>query len=99
MDSLKNLSGIWLTFKNNEKSAIDFKSGFQNIKLQKKNTKEVVNLYALLMYNKNYCHKMEAKKYSLSFKKGSSVNMVMIFPDAEKGDRIIIDDFLEAEVQ
>lgn len=99
INNSNNLIGVWLTFYNKKSSSLNFKTNFENIKLIKKNNGQKVNLSAIYFANKIFYTSIEAKKYKNHFKAKHKVNFIMLFPQADKGDKIVIDDFIEAEIQ
>ena len=102
-----NFVGVWVTFegKNNEK--LYLKSHFKNISLVRKNSKEKLHpIYymegvrpvsegVLPMYINN---KSTFKSSYYNLKPTEKYDLFMLFKKAEVGDKIIIDDFLEAEI-
>jgi len=98
LDMVKNLTGVWLTFTNKKNCKLFLKSNFENFKLIKKSNGQKINLSALYS-KKGFITSIKAKKFTFTLKKGRIINIIMLFPEAEKGDKIIIDDFIEAEIQ
>ena len=99
LDKVKGLTGVWLTFNIKNNCKLLLKSDFENFKLIKKSNGQQVNLYALHKSKKNFTTSIKAKKYKYTLKGGRKINIIMLFPEAEKGDKIIIDNFIEAEIQ
>ncbi|OFX29113.1 MAG: hypothetical protein A2X08_01385 [Bacteroidetes bacterium GWA2_32_17] len=99
IDSLKNLTGVWLTFNIKKGCSLSFKTNFDNIKLIKKGSGQKVGLFAIYTSRKYFMTSIKAKKFTYHLKTGRKIDIIMLFPQAEKGDKIIIDDFIETEIR
>lgn len=99
LDSLKTMTGVWLSFYNKKGSKINFKSDFANIRLIKKDSGKSINPYAFHKANKYFIVYLKATKYTCHIKGKRKVDFFMLFTEAETGDKIIIDDFIEATIQ
>jgi hypothetical protein len=99
MDNINNQSGVWLSFHNKRRCSLNLKTDFENIRLIKKSNGRVVKLNALYFSRKYFLVSVSATKLKYHFKGRRDINFIMLFPEAEKGDKIVIDDFIEAEIQ
>ncbi len=99
IDSLRTMTGVWLSFYNKKGCKLRFKTDFANIRLYKKSTEQAIKLYAIHNSGKYFMTILKAKRYNYHIKGKRNVNVIMLFPEAEKGDKIIIDGFIEAEIQ
>jgi len=101
-------TGVWLTFTKETDSTFSLRSHYKNISLVNKNTKKVIHPKAIVWYpifNKNpnclpeYMPKsLRAMKFTVNFIPKEKVDLILIFEKAEKGDKLIIDDFIETEI-
>ncbi|HBX51386.1 MAG: hypothetical protein A2275_00680 [Bacteroidetes bacterium RIFOXYA12_FULL_35_11] len=84
-------------------------SGFKNIKLVRQKNGETVNPIALILAVRNpktsireydyYSSKFTTKTFQFFWGIRRYLEFIMIFPGAEKGDKIIFDDIVEAEIE
>ena len=109
MNKEKKLVGVILTFKNEKNNAIEFKTKYDNIKIKDKNN-VVIHPVAMLCdaglvdddktkSEARYFTKFKVKKYVNYWNTGSKTTIILLFPKAEKGDKFIIDNFIETEIQ
>ena len=112
-DSLnkENYTGVWITFEGKDVDTISMKSHYENISLVCKDTKEILHPTAYMgsgYIYKNGKHErgasynsrqstMEECKYPIVPKE--KYDLFIIFEKAQAGDRIIMEDFLEAEIK
>ncbi len=110
IDKKENKTAVWLTLSTKDGSSLMFVSGFKNISLINKTNDKKIHPFAILWsdftYNENgksNLHYMtsafKTSKYKSKFSFQKKIDLILIFPNAEKGDKIIIDDFIEAEIQ
>ena len=104
-------TGVWITFEEKDVNTMSMKSHYKNISLIQKTTKET--LYPVAYMESGYTHRngaftkepkytsnqstMEECKYIL--KPREKYDLFIIFEKAEIGDKVIIEDFLEAEIK
>lgn len=109
IDKNKGLVGIWITFISESDTSFKLDNKFGNISVIKKKSQKAIHPYAFLNWGEYYSdHKMnfgyqymtylKSKNYFLTFKSKEKVDVIFIFRGAEKGDKIIIDNFLQAEI-
>ena len=97
-DKQANTKCIWLTFYNNKKYKLHMQSDFANIKLVTKSSGNIIHPIALLKSKKNFITELKAKKFVYTLNARRTVHVVMLFDNAEEGDKIIIDNLLETEI-
>ena len=108
IDKTNNLVGIWVTFPKGEVSKLNLTNGFKNIKLVGKNLRDTIYPNSLIMRDnsyltlREYCYlssntKAEDCYMMLGDKK--EYELIMLFKQAEIGDKLIIDNFLESFVK
>ena len=111
-DSLnkENYTGVWITFQGKDVDTMYMESYYKNISLICKNTKEI--LYPVA-YMANYYHKDANNPKEPQYNSNKSImgeckyilvpkekyDLFIIFEKAERGDKVIIKDFLEAEIK
>lgn len=109
IDKKKRLIGVWITFTAENDTSFILANKFKNISLVRKNNKKILHPFAFLHWDQIYVdHKLifeyiymtyiRSKHYFLTFKTKVDVDIILIFPYAEEGDKIIIDNFLQAEI-
>jgi len=105
----KSWTGVWLTFNKETDSTFYFKSHYKNISLTNKKTNKIIHpkaiaWYPICMSNPN-CDlefmpkSLRTKEFIVNFKPKTNVDLILIFDSAEPGDKLIIDNFIEAEIQ
>jgi len=109
IDKMGNMTGVWLTIPINNGRRFMLKNEFKNISLIKKIDGKKIHPYAILdffNYEKNgnpneqkYIISIKAKRFFVKLKNDKKFDLILIFPNAEKGDKIIIDKYLETEIQ
>ncbi len=97
------LVGVWLILSRKDGSSFMIESDMRNITLIKKNSQKIIQpaaIYWDLGETKGYMSS-NVKTNSFKAKYGiqKRIDLIFIFPDAEKGDKIIIKDFIEAIVK
>jgi hypothetical protein len=109
IDKKKGLVGIWITFTSESDTSFQLKNNFSNVSVIKKNSQKAIRPYALLNWGEYYSHHrmnfgyqymtyLRSKNYFLTFKSKAKVDVIFIFRGVEKGDKIIINNFLQAEI-
>jgi hypothetical protein len=105
------LTGVWLSFKRVSDSCFFLESKYKNISLVKKSNKEVVHPSAILWFNSHdldnnnckagfeYMTVFKVKYYKVNFKPKEKTDMILLFREAENGDEIIIDDFIQTLIK
>jgi hypothetical protein len=109
MNKKKNLVGVILTFKNEVNNTIEYKTKFNNFKIKDKNGRDshpTAMAYSAKLVKDGktisevkYLTKLKVKKYENYWKAGSTTDIILLFPNAVKGDKLIIDNFIETEIQ
>ena len=111
IDSLKDKAGVWLTIPSKYGSSFKIKSRFKNISLVKKSNCKKNHPCAILnFYDTNYKKKykknigyiskvLKAIGFTVYLKNDSKVDLILIFPEAEIGDKIIIKNYIQAEIK
>lgn len=102
-------TAIWLTFTSDIDSVFFLKSKYENISIVHKSDSKATHPMALLWYKNYYSEKncireympstFKAKKCMVNFKPKERTDLILIFSKAEIGDKLIIDNFIETEVQ
>ena len=107
LDKKKNLVGIWVTFQGKNVNKLSLTSHYENITLVRKDTKEQLHPYAYMersepiravggpQYNSKEST-MERCDFKLEPYK--RYDLFILFEAGEEGDKIIISNFLEAEI-
>ncbi len=95
LENITNMKAIWLKGKTNKKIILAVKEGFKNIKLVKSDGRELLpdaisHYYKGLGVISGYT----GKYFNLFFK--NKVELILFFKDAEEGDKIVIDETIEA---
>lgn len=109
IEKKKNLVGVWITFTAETDTTFVLANKFKNISLVRKNNKKEIRPYAFLHWDQIFSdHKLifeyvymtfvRSKNYYLIFKAKTQVDIIFIFPGAEKSDKIVIDNFLQVEI-
>ena len=106
---MKPWTGVWITFQKDNDSTFYLESKYKNISLTNYNTKKVTHPSAILWYRYYYNDRncvreymsssFKAKKCIVYFKPKERVDLILIFKDAEVGDVISIDGFMETKIQ
>ena len=105
LDKKNNLIGVWIKLSKKDGSSFLLESNFKNISLVKKNNQEKISPEAIL-WNLAYSDKhgyissnFKTNSFKAKFGTHKNIDLIIIFTNAEKGDKIIIDNFVEAEIQ
>ena len=109
LDKMGNLTGVWLTLSTKDGSIINFESNFKNINLIKKSDGKTIHPFAILWpdeYNSNgkknlqyLTSALKTTKFESKFSFQKKIDLLLIFTGAENGDKLIIDNFVEAVIQ
>ncbi|MBI5541154.1 MAG: hypothetical protein HY951_13895 [Bacteroidia bacterium] len=104
LDKSENHVGVWLVLSKKDGSSFSMVSGLKNIKLVKKNSKEIISPTAIL-WNFAFSDKLgylssnfKTNSFKAKFASKKQIDLIIIFAGAEKGDKVFIDDFIEAVV-
>jgi hypothetical protein len=108
-DSLnsQNLVGVWVTFQGKNVDSLNMKSHYENISLIRKN-KEILHPIAYMERSKPIMEDGTPQYASNKSTFGSCTfiltpnekyDLFILFEAAETGDKLIIEDFLEAEIE
>jgi len=76
-----------------------FMNSLNRLSSYKKSNGQKLELYAIYTSRKYFMTSIKAKKFTYHLKTGRKIDIIMLFPQAEKGDKIITDDFIETEIQ
>lgn len=105
LDLLENKVAIRITFIPQTRLKLKLITGFKNIGLVRQNG-TVVHPFAMINihdYNRDkpvfLSSKSKISLYDITFKAGKQCDIVLVFDQAKVGEKIRIDDFLEAEIQ
>jgi len=99
-------TGVWLTLKVTKISSLEVKNHFENITLIKAKTGKEIHPFAIAgfdrkaekeKYSRYLSSDFRAKRFIAYYRK--RVDLILLFTDAEAGDKIIIDKTIEAEIQ
>ena len=105
LDKKNNLIGIWLKLSEKDGSSFLLKGNFKNINQEKKNSKEIIYpeaIYWNLAYDDQHGYinsNFKTNGVKVKFGTHKIIDLIIIFPNAEKGDKLIIKDFIETLVQ
>ncbi|OFX36849.1 MAG: hypothetical protein A2X08_14545 [Bacteroidetes bacterium GWA2_32_17] len=104
LDKIENPVGVWLVLSKKNGSSFSMVSGLKNINIVKKNSKKIIPPTAIL-WNLAFSDKhgylssnFKTNSFKAKFASKKKIDLIIIFPGAEKGDKVIIDDFIEAIV-
>lgn len=97
LESVNNITAIWLKGKTSKKITISIKDGFKNILLVKSDGRKL-SPEAISHYYKGLgvISGYTGKYFDLIFK--DKVELILFFKDAEEGDKISVDGIIEAVV-
>lgn len=104
------VTAVWITIPVEYGNHFKIKSGFKNISLIKKSDGKIVHPAAIkLSYNNKYKNRFEEKYLSSNIKvfwmnyhldkNLKKFDLILIFPSAEKGDKIVFDHYFKTEIQ
>jgi hypothetical protein len=110
MDKKNHLVGVRLTFKNETNNTFEYKTKYNNISIIRKKDNSKIHPIAILytpQLVKNgkilseaiFWTHFKAERYINYLKAGNQTDIIMLFPEADKGDKLIIDGFIEAEIE
>lgn len=99
IDNADKLTGVWLAFNNKSKCKLLFKTNFENFRLIKKSDGKTVYPVAIYKSKHYFISDMKSKKWVNTLKGGRLINLIMLFPEAGPGDKLLIDGFIETEIQ
>jgi hypothetical protein len=103
-----NLVGVWVTFQGKDVKKLNMKSHYENISLIRKNTKEVLHPVTYMERSKPIMEEGNPEYASNKSTFGSCTfvlkpkekyDLFILFEVAEVGDKLIIEDFLEAVIE
>ena len=103
----QNFVGVWVTFQGKNVDSMKMKSRYENISLIRKNTKEVLHPVAYMeradqlsrytpAFNSN---ESTFKECIFVLNSNEKYDLFILFEAAEIGDKLVIEDFLEAEIK
>lgn len=95
----ENLKGVILTFENKIDRRLVLTAQFENIKLIEKESGKMIAPAAIHQLGKKYMTSISFGRLVNFMKRGRRVQMIFLFPKAEKGDQIVIDKFVNVEIQ
>jgi hypothetical protein len=113
INSSNELQGIHVRFTSKSVSTFSIESRFKNISLKKKDSDKTYHPYAILWYGTEYNDKsckmvsfigyltsqFTAKEYTVTYELNKPYDLIMLFYRAAPGDKIVIDNFLEVEIE
>jgi len=104
-----NFIGVWVTFHGKDVSELNLTSHLNNVSLVRKNTNEVLHPVAYMAHSNLHGDKDELPEYmnnKSEFRKckfiltpNEKYDLFILFEAAEVGDKLIIEDFLEVEIE
>jgi len=105
LDKTNNPVGVWLILSKKNGSSFSMESNFKNISLIRKNNQDTIHPVAIL-WNLAFSDKhgylssnFKTNSFKAKFAHKKKIDLIMIYSGAEKGDKIIIDHFIEAEIK
>lgn len=104
LNKVENLKAVWLTLTTKDGASFMFESNFENISLIKSNAENKIHPYAILWddsFSSELCYissDFKTNNYKSKFSFQKKIDLILLFIDAEKGDKIIIDNFIKAEI-
>jgi hypothetical protein len=106
LDKKKNLVGVWVTFKGKNASELKMTSFYKNISLICKDTKDTLHPIAYLDMSQSNGRELIYTSNESTFgecifklKPKKKYDLFVIFSAGQVGDKLIIDNFLEAEIK
>jgi hypothetical protein len=113
INTSNELQGVHVRFSSKSVSTFAIESRFKNISLKKKDGNKTYHPYAILWYGTEYNDKsckmvsfigyltsqFTAKEYTVTYELNKPYDLIMLFFGAAPGDKIVIDDFLEVEIE
>jgi hypothetical protein len=113
MENKKGLQGVHIRFSSKTDSAFSLTSKFKNISLKKKTTGKIIHPYAILMYGMDFdsktgketafvgymTNRFKVHGYDITYSLNKPYDLIMLFNNAETGDKIVIDNFIETEIE
>lgn len=108
LDKNDSLVGVWVTFQGKNASELHMKSHYENISLVLKKTGRAIHPVAYMERSKpihkegdpEYAHKSStAAEYYFELVPRGKYDLFIIFNTANVGDKLIIANFLEAEIK
>lgn len=104
LDKSENPVGVWLVLSKKDGSSFYLLSGLKNINLVKRNSKKIIPPTAILWdfafseKNGYLSSNFKTNSFKAKFASKKKLDLIIIFSDVEKGDKVIIDGFIEAIV-
>lgn len=109
----KKLTGVHINFISELDTSFNLTSKFENIQLKRNKSDEILHPIAILMAESNYNSKSDEKtyymtymnnkfkvdEYNLIFELDIAYDLILLFKDADYGDTIIIDDFINKTIK
>jgi len=95
----ENLKSVVLSFENKTNRRLVFVPRFKNIRLIEKKSGNELAPIGIHMSGKKYTTSISFGRLTNFIKSGRRVQMILLFPQAEKGDQIVIDKFVNAEIR
>jgi len=109
----KNLQGVIIRFSSMTDSTFTLTSKFKNITLKKKTDGKIIHPYAIMWYGFTFpdstgrenefigymINHFRATEYNVYFKLNKTYDLILLFDSAEKGDRIVVDNFVDVEIK
>lgn len=108
----KKLKAVRITFSSSTDTTLNLTTKFENISLKGKNSGKILHPKAILMAESDFNHetgesyqyktymtnRFKVAYYTLTFYPDESYDLILLFDDAETGDKITIDDFIEDKI-
>lgn len=104
----QNFVGVWVTFQGKDTKELNFTSQYRNISLIRKQSKEVLHPVAYMERSNPHSdgkfpvfltNKSTFGKCTYELKPNEKYDLFILFEAAEVGDKLVIEDFLEAEIK
>jgi hypothetical protein len=107
-----HLTCVHIKFSSQTDSTFLLESKFENISLKRKVDGKVIHPFAILSYTAQYISpngsetlfigfitkSFKAKEYIVSYKLNLQYDLVLLFRGAEPGDKIVIDNFIDVDI-
>ncbi len=107
LDTMKDITSVWVTCNEKTTTKLNMTSNFKNISLIHNNSNDTIHPLAFLRKQRfinlnepqyDYFTFATADHY-FSFSSGQQYDLFILFKNAKVGDKLIIDNFFETEIQ